>query len=140
MHSGANKAYNQCHVWTTTVTTSVVNSGYWYKPLGSSYEGDYRIWAFIACEDVSNHFDARDARYHRYRDGTSGGITETYHINQRSLVSNCTTSSMSTNVTAAGDGSGYDHFYSAGYMRLVDRSDYSGENISWDMIDYIAKH
>ncbi|MDQ4145319.1 MAG: hypothetical protein M3198_16575, partial [Actinomycetota bacterium] len=140
VHTSANKAYNNCHVWTTTVTSEVVNSGYWYLPVSDSYTGDYRVWAYIACEKTSNHFGARDARYHRYRHGTTGGITETYHLNQKSTVDNCTTDSVQKNITALGDGSGYDHFAKGGYMRLVDRSFYCCENISWDMIDYSVRH
>jgi hypothetical protein len=139
-HTGANKAYNNCHVWTTTVTSEVLNHASWYLPVQSNYSGDYTVWALIACENVSGHFDATDARYHRYRYGTSGGITETYHVNQRSIVNGCSTDSLQTNVTNRGDGSGYDHFGEGGYMKLVDRSDTGGENVSWDMIDYTPRH
>jgi hypothetical protein len=138
IHSGALKAYQDCHVWTKTVTTSLVNSAYWYKPVSVNYAGYYYVWLFIACEDVSGHFGARDARYRRYGYGTQSGVTELYHFNQKQ-ASNCSTTSVSKNLTAQGDGSGYDHFAAEGYIRMIDRSDYGGENLSADMLEYTPR-
>ena len=145
VHSGANKAYNNCHMYTSTIgaTADVINYASYYLPVNSSQNGDYYLWAYVACEDVSNHWSTTDARYRRYRDGTSNPVTETYRISQKSIVANCSTTSTSTLLTAtASTPPTYDHWNASngGYTMLIDKSSDSGKYVSADMLEYSPRH
>jgi hypothetical protein len=121
-------------MWTTTVLApGLVNTASWYLPVSSTYDGDYYVDTWIECD---SHFAAQDARYRRYRDGTGAGITETYHLNQAPLCD------VFSRITAINGPPTYDNFHGSngGYMMIIDRSSYGGQNIGVDYLKYIAKH
>ncbi|MFN2389678.1 MAG: hypothetical protein ABR575_08770 [Actinomycetota bacterium] len=146
IHRQADKAFNNCHVYTSTIgsTSDVVNSMSWYLPVSSAYDGDYYVYAFIPCENISGHWNTTDARYRRYRNGSSRGITELYQYNMKAGIDYCTNqgwSSFQKRITEINGPPSYDHFYGSqgGYMMLIDKSSDAGKYVSADMLDYTPR-
>lgn len=145
VHSGAGKAYGNCHMYTSTIgpTADVINYAAYYLSPSSAQDGDYYLWAYIACENNTTHWSTTDARYRRYRRGTANGVTETYHISQGGIVAGCSTNSTTALLTAtASTPPTWDNWVAGegGYSMLIDKSSDPGKYISADMLDYIAKH
>jgi hypothetical protein len=74
-------SYPYCYFWTTTTTSSsMINFANWYISPDSDPSGNYGFKTYIP----SGHNTGK-ARYNRYRNGTSGGITSWVTMNQASF-------------------------------------------------------
>jgi hypothetical protein len=132
IHSG--QGVGNCHAWTTTIDESldVVNYAAWYLAVSASYDHtNYNYYVWFSGGTCDSHFNARDARYRRYRDGSGQPWVEVYRINQN--VSVC---SQAKDVT----GSDVDAWYGSlgGQTRLIDKStDTPGTRIGADQAQWV---
>jgi hypothetical protein len=114
-HSGG--GFNGCHMWTYTVcgnsSCNVVNWANWYLPVNSAYNGYYGVWIWRACASSDSHWTNDAVRYQRWANGTGGGSTETYVVDQHA-----TPCDQSIRVTA----SDYFQATAGGKMRMIDKS------------------
>lgn len=129
-HTG--RGTNNCHMWTTTISETAsdpVNYAAYYLPTGSNYDHtnyNFFIWTYGGCDD---HFRAGDTRYRRYRDGSGGGVTETYRVNQN----------QGCPIAIDATGSDVDAWYGTqgGQTRLIDKSTspigtkIGADNVQW---------
>jgi hypothetical protein len=125
VHSG-NGYQGVCHMWTwpTCNNCNYEQNANWYLPTNSSYTGTYnvRIW-----NDCDTHFDNTAVKYRRYANGTGGGVTEVYVFNQGG--------SPCDSIQHVGQG--YFNGPNGGYVRLIDSSKNTTEEIGVDHLRYV---
>ena len=127
IHQG--NGFNGCHMWLTTIcnksTCTSVNWASWFLPTSSAYSGNYHLGVWLAC-DV--HFANDQAKYERYANGTGGGVTQTYFVDQS--VSTCNQTNYFTNSANFNAPNG-------GYVRLRDKSPGYPAKVSADYFQYL---
>lgn len=133
VHNGL--GVNNCHMWTTTIDETIsdpVNYAAYYLPTNTSYDHVYDFFAWFH-GDCDSHFRTRDARYRRYRDGTNGGVTEVYRVNQNT-GSNCT---QAKDLTGSSDKDQWNGSL-GGYTMLIDKStDPPGTRLGADQVQWV---
>ena len=75
--------WNGCSMWTITKTNDPPDQyAEWYTPTTSSYSHTYSLQAYVPDMGASCAWLTQSGHYHRYANGTSGGINSHYFFNQ----------------------------------------------------------
>lgn len=76
--------WNGCSMWTLTQqqTYPAIQYAEWYLPISSSYNHTYNLQAYVPDMGASCSSLSQGAHYHRYANGTAGGINSHHSFNQ----------------------------------------------------------